>query len=124
MLNKKMADYIRNFEGITVSQGTLNTIDLVCAFIDFINDYTENNDDIIKQAYRLLSVEYDEVDSLVNAQYYDEIDINYVNLDNLNDFLNNDLFEKMEELAPKGFYFSSQEGDGACFGYWMIRGEF
>ena len=25
----------------------------------------------------------------------------------------------LEEVAPFGFYFGSQEGDGACFGFWL-----
>ncbi len=25
----------------------------------------------------------------------------------------------LQELAPVGFYFGSQEGDGACFGFWL-----
>jgi hypothetical protein len=27
--------------------------------------------------------------------------------------------EILEEFAPDGFYFGSQEGDGACFGFWL-----
>lgn len=28
----------------------------------------------------------------------------------------------LEEVAPIGFYFGSQEGDGACFGFWLEQG--
>lgn len=27
--------------------------------------------------------------------------------------------DRLSELAPEGFYFGSQEGDGACFGFWL-----
>jgi hypothetical protein len=30
-----------------------------------------------------------------------------------------ELTEALQELAPVGFYFGSQEGDGACFGFWL-----
>jgi hypothetical protein len=30
-----------------------------------------------------------------------------------------DLHEALSEVAPTGFYFGSQEGDGACFGFWL-----
>ena len=30
-----------------------------------------------------------------------------------------DLTEVLNELAPCGFQFGSQEGDGACFGFWL-----
>lgn len=28
-------------------------------------------------------------------------------------------FDRLNELAPVGFYFGASEGDGACFGFWM-----
>jgi hypothetical protein len=30
-----------------------------------------------------------------------------------------ELFEVLEHAAPCGFHFSSSEGDGACFGFWL-----
>lgn len=33
-----------------------------------------------------------------------------------------DLHEALSEVAPAGFYFGSQEGDGACFGFWLEQG--
>lgn len=30
-----------------------------------------------------------------------------------------ELTEALQELAPVGFYFGSQDGDGACFGFWL-----
>ena len=30
-----------------------------------------------------------------------------------------ELHEALSEVAPAGFYFGSQEGDGACFGFWL-----
>jgi hypothetical protein len=29
------------------------------------------------------------------------------------------LTDKLQDLAPSGFYFGASEGDGACFGYWL-----
>jgi len=28
-------------------------------------------------------------------------------------------FDRLGELAPKGFYFGASEGDGACLGFWL-----
>jgi hypothetical protein len=28
-------------------------------------------------------------------------------------------FDRLNELAPTGFYFGASEGDGACFGFWI-----
>jgi len=30
-----------------------------------------------------------------------------------------ELTDALQELAPVGFYFGSQDGDGACFGFWL-----
>jgi len=30
-----------------------------------------------------------------------------------------ELTEALQQLAPVGFYFGSQDGDGACFGFWL-----
>jgi hypothetical protein len=30
-----------------------------------------------------------------------------------------ELTDALQELAPTGFYFGSQDGDGACFGFWL-----
>jgi len=30
-----------------------------------------------------------------------------------------ELTEALQDLAPVGFYFGSQDGDGACFGFWL-----
>lgn len=34
-----------------------------------------------------------------------------------------DLFELLEEICPEGWWFGSQEGDGACFGFWEVESE-
>ena len=30
-------------------------------------------------------------------------------------------FDRLDELAPTGFYFGASEGDGACFGFWVTE---
>lgn len=32
------------------------------------------------------------------------------------------LFDILQDCAPEGFYFGASEGDGACFGFWLIEG--
>jgi len=33
------------------------------------------------------------------------------------------LFDALQAIAPKGFYFGAADGDGACFGWWKLEDE-
>ena len=39
--------------------------------------------------------------------------------ENLGYFLNETLFDTLNEFAPPYFYFGASEGDGACYGYFL-----
>ena len=41
----------------------------------------------------------------------------------LYNILHDEIHEYMQHLAPEGFIFGVNEGDGACLGYWPIDGE-
>jgi len=122
---KRLNEYCYKFEGLTVSENTLNHIDLLCTFTDFIielNDYNET--ELIKDIFEFLNLDFNEIESLSELLYYNEIQYNnYKNSDEIN-YLIDRLFDELEKNSPNGYYFGNQEGDGACFGYWMIEGEF
>lgn len=85
-------------EYIVISEGTLRSDDLFEAFVSYLE---ANRPDLAKN-YR---AEWSEADGNEFEQYF---------------LLNENLFDTMDEAAPPGMYFGASEGDGACFGYWLI----
>jgi len=84
------------YRGFVVSQGTLRPVDLVESILDFLD-----------------SIGYPEIWSL-REQALEEEDLTY--------FLNEDLWDLMNEIAPEGTYFGSHEGDGSLIGFWEVEG--
>jgi len=91
--------------GDEVSKATLRTEDLVGAFMGFLEAVCD------EESMKTISAEYAEVSEL------DE------NSDELAWFLNEFLFDCMNEIAPEGCYFGSHPGDGALMGFWECEEE-
>ena len=36
-------------------------------------------------------------------------------------FVNEELFDRLNDIAPEGCLFGSHEGDGALFGFWTVE---
>ncbi len=102
---KRFQDYISNDEGMVVSCDTLKTSDLLKKFAGIVYHY------------RLPFPNLRDLDLLME-EYSDQLD----EIENANEVLH-ELFDYFEDIAPTGFYFSSQEGDGACFGFWKYSEE-
>ena len=92
---------------MVVSTDTLRTDHLVNAFAGIVNRYNLNAK-LIEEVIEFMIDDFGEPT---------EDDLEEEN------FLLERLFETLEEAAPEGYYFGSQEGDGACFGYWSIEEE-
>jgi len=86
-----------DYKGFTVSEATLNTVDLVESILDFLD-----------------SIGYPETMDL-REQALEEEDLTY--------FLNEDLWDLMNEIAPEGTYFGSHPGDGSLIGFWPYTEE-
>lgn len=97
----------------TVIRATLRPQDLIPTFLEVIRD-TPEYAQITMGLYGDLKVITD-----AGADDYDERweseDVSY--------FLNEELWDVLNDYAPDGYYFGSIEGDGSDFGYWKIEEE-
>lgn len=107
---------IKNGKGFVVSEGTLNPVDLICTYYDLLVKY-KINPSMQVEIRKLLKI-----DNKVNASYeYFNGRIKKVNTDNISDYVNLDIYDYFNSIAPKGYYFGSHEGDGACVGWFMME---
>lgn len=88
-----------NLQNISISSGTLSDTDLVETFGAFYQLMT-GDDTLLTEGRQLL--------------------LSKPNSEELSYFINEQLFDSLNELAPSGYYFGSHIGDGANFGYWEI----
>jgi hypothetical protein len=89
----------------TVIRATMRTQDLIPAFLGVIKDtmeYVQMMDYV--PAY---AMEDDEAD------WWDSEDAVY--------FLNETLWDVLNNYAPDDYYFGSHEGDGSAYGYWKFE---
>ena len=94
----------------SVIHGTHRTCDLVPSFLGVIENTPEyaqimqTNDSNLKVIFDPSADERDE--------RWESDDMSY--------FLNEDLFDILNEYAPGGYYFGAHPGDGSDFGFWAI----
>lgn len=79
---------------VSISHGTLRTEDLASAFIEYIPD---------NEQYANIHYEY-----LTLGDWDSEVA----------NWLLEDMFDALNELAPEGCYFGALPGDGSDFGFW------
>lgn len=95
----------------SVSHGTLRTCDLVPVFMDVIKDTPEYVQLMQSNNYGL---------SVISDPCADDEDERW-DSEAMSYFLNENLFDTLNDYAPEGYYFSSHPGDGSDFGYWKIE---
>jgi hypothetical protein len=100
------------FVGECVSEGTLRTEDLIEACIPYLEEAGEFDYADLLLAYLRVAQDADYHESL-----YEPLQ------EHLSILLNEEVFPKMDDIAPEGTYFGTLEGDGACFGFWRIQEE-
>jgi hypothetical protein len=105
-IEKLHADIVAQ-DGMCVSTDTTREDHLIVAFSDLLCTYGIRHVLLDEAADRM------RVWRGTNMRSYEPCEADYHLLE--------DLFDLMEALAPEGFWFGSQEGDGACFGFWRAE---
>ena len=103
----------------TIIHGTLLNYDLIEAFVTELEARSVGSNDA---EVKSLIIEANEVCALGMRDGKDAV--NYPADDAAADYygwLITDLSDKLDELAPEGYYFGAHPGDGADFGYWPIE---
>ena len=96
----------KDWMGRSVSSATLREVDLIPAFEEVLD---------------AAGVEYDRpasVDKLLLSQSLTDDESEEVGF-----YLNEELFDLLNDIAPEGTYFGAHPGDGADFGFWELEVE-
>ena len=98
----------------SVSSGTLRPQDLIPDFVYVIRDTPEYQQIAFHPNLSWeLKVIFDPTAYNDDDERWDSEEISY--------FLNEELFDILNNYAPEGYYFGSHPGNGSDFGYWKIE---
>ena len=99
--SKKSEANLDDLKGMVVSEGTMRSEDLIPKFLNVLKTYG-------KDKYDAYVKENPEV---LDLKGMDDETMGYVV---------DELFDKLDEIAPEGFYFAAHPDDGACYGFWEV----
>lgn len=110
------AEYV----GCVVSEATLKTEHLLEAFTAFLLDvrkkvqFSESQENALMEAMFIM-------DTHPNCfGYYGDERLPESVAEEADYLVNEDLWDILDSIAPKGTYFGALEGDGACYGFWAL----
>lgn len=100
-----MAKLSRDWVGESVSHGTMREEDLIPAFEAFLE----------AQGIDLSTLDRptEAIERLFDGEMTD------ADWESVSWYLNEELFEAMNDIAPDGCYFGSHPGDGCDYGFWQ-----
>jgi hypothetical protein len=114
--------------GFILSDGTCNLRHLLPKAYDLLNAIETKQElrTAILSCFDFGEYTFDtENASLFMAQYHDycELKSDSEKLIQACELWNEDVFHYFNSIAPDGYYFGSNEGDGACFGWFKLEDE-
>ena len=97
---------------VSVSHGTMREEDLIPAFEAVLEGAGAevNRGDYADAVCKLLH-EHDDYDCTLTDQELDQVGY----------YLNEQLWEELEDIAPEGCYFGAHPGDGCDYGFWTCE---
>ena len=109
-----LAEDIVESGGCVISEGTLRSQDLLPLFLEALCKLNW----AAYQQVAMPAVGFSVIPSYALEDEYSE----WWNSETCSNVMEM-MFESLNEFAPEGYHFSSQEGDGACFGFWKDTDE-
>lgn len=104
-------------EGLVISEATLKIEDLLSTYYQLIKNY------------HLSDTRMEEIQSFFDEEptaynyFYNIAHLLGDKEEEATEYLNESLFDFFNEICPEGFYFGSNEGDGACIGFFKYDEE-
>ena len=100
----------RKFRNISLSHNTMRSQDLIPVFLTFLSvHYSVWYAAHVGRVFPLPPAHAVEDEG---AEWWDSEECSY--------FLNEELFNALNELAPEGYYFGSHIGNGSDYGFWQV----
>ena len=104
-------------EGLVVSTDTLNVADLLTTYYQLIQDYNLSD-----EMAKTIKGFFDKEPTVTNY-FYSRCKLLPEKEEEAQMFLNEDLFDFLNDIAPDDYYFGNTDGDGACFGFFKYEEE-
>jgi hypothetical protein len=126
MAKKDLQKEIRNREGLIISEGTLKIDDLLAVAHDILAEYKIQPTKLKKDIFSVFRGKGQEMPENLGLQmplFWDEIEIRPSKQEDAQWLWHDEVFDKFNDIAPKGYYFGSSDGDGACIGFFKAEGD-
>ena len=115
MTLQEFQELIIKDEGVCFSDGTLNLRHLLPKAYDLFNEVDIEPD--LRSEIKGLFI--GEEPTFYNQFYGDSV-LNHTKEEEASYLWNEDIYNLFNEIAPEGFYFGSNEGDGAYIGWFKV----
>ena len=98
--------------GMTLSSATMRAEDLIPTFMKFLQNVVGECE--IQEEVDALQKDVEKLELV----FHEGQNTSYHNKEQASWILDPDIWDLLNNIAPDYTYFGSQEGDGACYGFW------